>query len=389
MRKKVLFLIDSLHCGGAEKSLISLLPLLDYSAYEIHLMMVKRGGLFEKYIPSSVIIDDFPKTGGLWYKICQIWFSLKLRLLSVFGIKRHAAEVRWQCMGSAYPSLPEKYDVAVAYQQGFPTYYVAKKINADKKLAWINADIGKVGYREKFNSDFYKCFDGVCPVSDVLHSILGQSKFVEEAKLHTVFDILNVSLIKEMSKEKVDVPTINQSVEPNNQCYKIVTVGRMVPLKNYPLAIKTAKLLKEKNFQFLWLIVGEGSERLKVETLIQEYGLQDYIKLMGMQPNPYPYMTWSDIYVQTSSYEGFGLTLAEARILNKPVVSTNFPVVHDQITDGENGLIAEMNPESLADRILLLVNNQELRKHIIEKTKTEVNETARTESAKVNKLLAS
>lgn len=385
MKRKVLFLIDSLNCGGAEKSLISLLPLLDYSVFEVHLMMVKRGGLFEKYIPSTVIIEKFPERKGLWYKICQIWFSIKLRLLSLFRIKRHGAEVRWECMSSVYPKLQEKYDVAVAYQQGFPTYYVAKKVNADKKLAWINADIGKVGYRESFNSKYYECFDVVCPVSDVLHSILKQSTFVDSNKLHTVYDILNVDLIKSMSKEQVDL----QSINPIDSYIKIVTVGRMVPLKNYPLAVKTAKLLKEKGFHFQWLLVGDGSDRQNVETLIREYGLHVYIYLMGMQPNPYPFMAWSDIYVQTSSYEGFGLTLAEARILNKPVVSTDFPVVYDQITDGENGLIAKMTPESLAEKILLLVNNHELRKNIIEKTKTEVNNTAKTESAKVNKLLAS
>lgn len=387
--KKVLFLIDSLNCGGAERSLISLLPLLDHSAYEVHLMMVRRGGVFEKFIPPTVKVIPFPKTGGVWFTICQLWFSLKLRLLSLFGIKRHGAEVRWQCMNWAYPPLKEKYDVAVAYQQGFPTYYVAKKVKAERKLAWINVDLTKAGYRESYNRPFYNCFDIICPVSDVLQEMLTRTNYADKNKLHTVYDILNVELIKAMSKETLYMPFNQKQIESSKELYRIVTVGRMVLQKNYPLAVRTAKLLKDKGLGFKWLFVGEGNDRQKVESLIQEFGLQKYIYLMGMQPNPYPYMAACDIYVQTSSFEGFGLTLTEARILNKPVVSTNFPVVYDQIKDGENGLIAEMNPESLADKILLLVNNQELRKHIIEKTKTEVNETAKTESAKVNNLLAS
>ena len=96
-----------------------------------------------------------------------------------------------------------------------------------------------------------------------------------------------------------------------------------------------------------------------------------------------------DIYVQTSRNEGFGLTIAEAKILHKPIVSTNFPVVHNQIVNGKNGLIAEMNAESVAHNILLLVNNPELRNKINLNLQQEKNTTAETESAKVNQLICS
>jgi len=94
-----------------------------------------------------------------------------------------------------------------------------------------------------------------------------------------------------------------------------------------------------------------------VEKLIREKHMTDCITLLGEQANPYPFMAAADIYVQTSRFEGFGLTIAEAKILNRPIVSTNFPVVYDQITDGQNGLIAEMNSESIAQKILQLYEN--------------------------------
>ena len=58
MKKKVLFMIDSLTCGGAEKSLVSLLPLLDYSKVDVDLMMVNTGGVFEQYVPYQVEIVE-------------------------------------------------------------------------------------------------------------------------------------------------------------------------------------------------------------------------------------------------------------------------------------------------------------------------------------------
>ena len=133
--------------------------------------------------------------------------------------------------------------------------------------------------------------------------------------------------------------------------------------------------------------MGEGSERKKVEALVETYGLQKHIILAGLQDNPYPFYKQCDIYVQTSSFEGFGLTLSEAKILHKSIVTTNFPSAYDQIIDGENGLIAEMTPESVADKILRIVENPTLKNRLIENTRKEENRTAETESERVNRLL--
>lgn len=373
--KKILFLIDSLTCGGAEKSLISMLPLLDYSKVQVDLMLVNRGGVFEQYVPKEVNIVKFPHSRTLMFKISQLWFSILLRVLKNW----HGAEVRWMAMGDVYDSFEKEYDVAVAYQQGFPTYYVAKKVHAKRKYAWVNVDLKSAGYNEAFNRKFYDIYDKVVPVSDVLCEMMKETNYADIDKLCTVYDILNVGLIKSMSMEDVGLFS--------HRLKTIVTTGRLVPPKNYILAVETAALLKKKELDFIWYFVGEGSERGHVEELIKRHALEEQVKLLGMKPNPYPYMAMADVYVQTSSFEGFGLTLNEARILNRPVVSTNFPVVYNQIKDGENGLIAEMTPESVAEKILLLVNDEALRNRIIDATKREVNTTSVTEPKKVMDLL--
>lgn len=375
--RKVLFLIDSLTCGGAEKSLISLLPLLDYSKVQIDLMLVERGGVFEQYVPKEVNVVTLVQPGTFGLKMCQLCFSILLRILK----KRHGAEVRWMAMSGAYAPLEKEYDVAIAYQQGFPTYYVAKRVNARKKYAWVNADLKKAGYNEPYNRSFYDLYDKVVPVSDVLCEMMRNSGFVDGDKLLTIYDILNVDLIRKMSIEKVDVLT--------KQGITIVTTGRLAPPKNHVLAVETAALLKKKGGDFVWYFVGEGSERAHIEELIETYALQEQVKLVGMKSNPYPYMAMADVYVQTSSFEGFGLTLNEARILHRPVVSTNFPVVYNQIRDGENGLIAEMTPESVAEKIMRILKDDSLREKLVEGTKREVNTTAETEPQKVMELLLS
>lgn len=381
MKKKVLFMIDSLTCGGAEKSLISLLPLLDFTKYDVDVMMVNRGGVFEQFVPKEVNIIPFPNQGGVLFNLCQLLFSVMLRLYP----QHHGAELRWKAMGNAYKRFEKKYDVAIAYQQGFPTYYVAEKVKAKKKIAWVNADITNVGYKASFNRPFYDKMDYVVPVSDKLHQILADSDFVDSCKLYTVLDILNVELIRTMSEDPM--PTISTSSISSTNSLTLCTVGRMVALKGYDLAVETARILKDKGLKFKWNFVGDGGERSAIEELIKKYNLENEIILWGMQPNPYPCMAAADIYVQTSRFEGFGLTIAEAKILGKPVVSTNFDVVHDQLTHEVNGLIAEMTPESLAENILRLVNDAEIRNRIIENVCKEENTTYITEAEKVMRML--
>ena len=373
--RKILFLIDSLTCGGAEKSLISLLPLLDYSKVQVDLMMLERGGIFEQYVPREVNIVKFTHSRTLVFKICQMWFSFLLRILK----NRHGAELRWMSMGRIYKRLEKEYDVAIAYQQGLPTYYVAEKVRSKRKYAWVNVDLQKAGYSEQYNHRFYDLYDVIVPVSDVLCDMMKKTKYVDANKLSTVYDILNVDLIRQMSLEGIK-NTPNHDVT-------IVTTGRLVPQKNYILAVETAILLKKGGLDFVWFFVGEGSERKRIEELIQQYALGGHIKMAGMTPNPYPYMAMADVYVQTSSFEGFGLTLNEARILHRPVVSTNFPVVYNQIRDGENGLIADMTPESVAEKIMMILNDEALRNRLIEATKKEINTTSITEPKKVMELL--
>ncbi len=377
-KKNVLFIIDSLTCGGAEKSLISLLPLLDYSMVDVDLMMVSREGIFEQYIPKQVRVVDFPNQGGIWFEICLIYFRILRRIFP----NRHGAELRWQAMSSAYKGVDRSYDVGIAYQQGFPTYFLVKKVNAKKKIAWINVDIDKAGYRPSFNRPYYDLIDTVVPVSEQLYEMLNGSNYVNSLQMSTVYDILNVDLIKKMSKESIRVNSIDKG-------FVITTVGRMVSQKGYDLAVGAAYLLKNKGLSFRWFFVGDGGMRQEIEKRVDENGLRDNIVFVGMTPNPYPYMSMCDIYVQTSKFEGFGLTLNEARILNKPVISTNFPVVYNQIRDGENGLICEMKAESIADKILLLASDVKLREKLINATRAEINTTSITEPQKVMSLILS
>ena len=384
MMKKLLFVIDSLGCGGAEKSLVSLLPLLNRDKYEIHLWMLHRGGEFEALLPEHIIIEPEPLYGLLErikMRMASLCYSLTYRIKRLLGIHEHGAETFWKCVGWAYKVPNQQFDVVIAYQQGIPTYLVSTKIKSKRKIAWINVNIFNAGYNPLFNSRFYDKFDVLVPVSKNLESILKEKYPQLTNKYVCVYDILNPSIIIQQALE------VNEELTALKNGLLIVTTGRLALQKNYELAVKAAKILRDKRYDFRWLFIGDGEERSNIAALVKGYKLQDKVLLLGMKTNPYPYMACCDVYVQTSLFEGFGLTIAEAKILGKPVVSTNFDVVHDQLKHGENGLIADMTPESVAENIIRLFEDDDLRNHIIANVKKEENTTYISEVEKVEKLL--
>ena len=380
MKKRVLFMMDSLTCGGAEKSLVSLLPLLDYDKIDVTLMLVERGGLFECYVPKQVKVVTLPQPTGLRMKWASIRCSLQLRFNKIFGKKEHGAETIWKYIDNAFPALKDSYDYAFAYQQGFPTYYIANKVHAIKKYSWVNVDMMKAGYNVNFNAVVYDKYTNIIGVSDAVHIDLVNQGYVSDAsKVITIYDILNPQLIRKMSQES--------GFDDNFKGIRLVTVGRMTPQKSYDLAVLAAEELRKRGYKFRWSFVGDGISRSLIEKMIAERNLEGYIELLGEQANPYPYMAACDVYVQTSSFEGFGLTVTEARILGKAEVCTNFPSAYNQITDGETGLICEMNPKAVADKIELLFTNVDLKAKLEGNVAKEVNKTAETESAKVRALM--
>ncbi len=366
MKKKILIAIESLNCGGAEKSLVSMLPLLDYEKYEVDLLIHNLGGgLFENLVddrvnilPTLEFVDFYKKnivkqvlSWKMKYIVPRLKWALAIRNKS--NKKRHPSEVYWENCSSAFEVLPKEYDVAIAWGQGNSTHFVSEKVNAKKKYAWINANYELGRHDKKFDDCHYQVMDGIVVVSEELLPITKEVFPQYASKMSVIYDVVNYELIKEMS--------LVEDVLINETRPIILTMGRLAPQKGYSLAVQACKILKDKGYSIAWYVLGEGAERTTLEKLIHENGLEDTFYLLGVKENPYVYLRKADVYVQTSIFEGYCITLAEARMFNKPIVSTNFDVVRDQIKDGENGFIVDMQPDAIAEGVIRLLESEELR----------------------------
>ena len=198
--------------------------------------------------------------------------------------------------------------------------------------------------------------------------------------MYTIYDIINPNTIRSLAQKEITETFPHTSLS-------LLTVGRLVKPKGYDLLLQAASILKNRNIQFTWYIIGEGPEKTFIEHEIQINALKNNVFLLGLKENPFPYMKTCDIYVQTSKFEGFGMTIAEAKILNKPIISTNYPVIYNILQDKVNGLIVDMTGEALANGIQSLSRNQDLKEFLIKNLQNEENITYKTEYLKLEHLL--
>lgn len=380
MKTKILFVIDSLECAGAEKSLISLLSLLDYKEYEVYLKLFGYGGILEKSLPKEVnILDPMAYTkfselnlnSSLKHSFKTKSFDMllaRLRYSLAIRTKQYSNEQKaikfWQCTTSVIEEDPTQYDIAISYAQGVPTFYVAEKINAKRKFAWVNNSFRINEADKRFYRNFYDEYTNIVTVSGSAKEIFLETFPIYNNKVKVIYDINNYAIISSMSE-------LGKGYQDSFDGLRILTIGRLDYLKGYDIAIKACKKLKEIGIEFRWYALGKGPLETEIKELIKLYNLQENFVLLGVETNPYPYIKNTDVYVQTSRSEGFGLAIAEARMLNVPVVTTKFDAVFNQMTDKKNGLVVEMNPESVCEGILKLIENQDLREGIIKYLSTE------------------
>ena len=106
-----------------------------------------------------------------------------------------------------------------------------------------------------------------------------------------------------------------------NRLPKLISIGRLISKKNFSITINAISEIKNEIESYT--IIGEGSERKKLEKLIKSLKLEKKVKLIGWTENVEKYLQEADIQLIPSLYEGFGLVAAEGMSTGLPVVASN------------------------------------------------------------------
>lgn len=302
--KKVLFLINTLGMGGAEKVLVDTVNSLDHEKYDITVQTLYDDGILLKNLSSNVRYKTlFNSHRRLVKKVLRkLMFSLcKPRTIYSLLIK-------------------EKYDYEIAFLEGWPTRILSQSTNKKaKKIAWVHTDLElyadsymAYGAEEK-EAEAYSKFDKVVCVSKSVE----QALIRKYGPLNTcvLYNVVDDQTITQRAKEAVCLPT---KIRP---C--LVAVGRLVPQKGYGRLLRVHEKLVKNGYKHALMIVGDGPLRKEISEYIISHHLDETVFLLGNQENPYKYMVAADLVVCASIVEGFGMVISESVICGVPAISTD------------------------------------------------------------------
>lgn len=368
MKKKILFVLPYFELGGTLSSIRNLLPLLNKNNYEADVYAVSNTGEGAHFLQLYANVlghspDEFRNDavdGCNRQRVFKFIKSIK-RLVECLGIDLSTPVFKKM----AQPLTGKGYDVVIAFQEGTATR-MAQYIEAPMKVAWVHSMFSrfvKLANKNDF-AEVYNQYDKVVCVSKTAASDMKASGIIPDKKIYTVYNAINVPNIYSLAKEGC---TLGNKLN-------IISVGRIDSVKRFSSIPKIAAKLKGRGLCFDWWIVGGKANAKEFESLvnnINHYNVQGQVHILGRQSNPYKYISRSDILVCLSSSETFNYTIAEAKVLGVPVVTTDFDSAFEFVENGKTGIITSI--DNIDDAIYHIAVDDDLRQSIIENANANLN----------------
>lgn len=350
MKKKILIRIGSLRHGGAEKVLVNFLKNLPEDKYEVDLLINLYTGMYIKEVPSWV----------------NLHYLLKGEMITTnrpHEIPVKAFRVLYQKMFLWFPSLlytfvlkNKKYDVEIAAIHGMYKELLSSPQKDSKKIIWIQNDIFNLKeYTQDVIRQLFR-FDRILVISNKLKEEM-QKLAHDDREKNAVVKIFN-PIDSQDTLQKAEVEINDYPFSKDLPTF--VTIGTVYPQKGYDRLLDVHKKLMDEGLKHQIIIIGDGFDFENIQAKLNQLGLQETVKMLGFRSNPYPYLKKADFYVMSSRHEGFPTIIAEALILNKPVVSTDVSGIKDLLQDGKLGIITPNSEEGIYEGMKKFLTNKEL-----------------------------
>ena len=378
MRKKILFVINTMGRAGAETAMLELLKALDSPEYDISLYVIMGQGEMIGKLPPYVRLRNLrfnahsvlSRQGkrGMMATVCRAFFRNGGQIKKIRGIagnlasmgrqgKFQADKLLWRMLSDGSLRLEEQFDLAVAWLEGASAYYVAEHVKAARKCAFIHIDYESAGYTREMDRNCWDSFEKIFMVSQEVkeHFLAVYPEYADKAEIF--HNLVDQEGIRRRSREA-------GGFSDGYEGKRLLTVGRLTWQKAYDIAIDAMKLLKDKGCNVRWYILGEGDQRRTLEKKIAALQLTEDFVLLGAAENPCPYYAQADIYVHATRFEGKSIAIQEAQTLGCAVIASDCNGNREQIENGEDGILCHLTPEGIAESIETLLQNEETRKKL-------------------------
>ena len=328
-QERLALFLPGLYEGGAERIFINLAKGFSDRGYPVDLVLARAEGPYMSQIPASVRLIDLkaPRVLGSVPALVKYLNSERpVALLSAMFANVIALWARRLSAVTGRLILTEHNTLSSV-------------VDNKKDLRWQ--------VYPKLAGCFYPWADHIIAVSNDVADDLTRIAKIPHDLIQVIYNPVVTPDLKEKSEEPLDHPWFKAGEPP-----VILAVGRLTDQKAFDVLIRAFSIIRKNQVARL-LILGEGENRLDLETLIKQLGLEQDVKMMGFVQNPYPYMAHASLFVLPSRWEGLPTVLVEALYLGAPVVATNCPGGSREILkDGQYGkLIPVDDPLILADAI--------------------------------------
>lgn len=321
--KKILIMCTGFSTGGILSCFIQISRLLYESGNEVDILTC--GDLQEetkKLFGEGINFYNLPRISKAqkieaYLRSGAIYNKLKQKILNNSYINTTIIQRTDLVLCKKLPNWKKKYDIAIAAAEFLPTYYVASKCIAKRKLAWIHPRWDLLNADPKLDDCFYSAYNKIVTVSDDCKKAMITAFPRQEGKIIVLENIINSNEIKEKAKCCSEF-----SWTPGKK--RIVTVCRIDnKSKRIDRLIYATEELKKQRTDFQVVIVGDGPDRKAMMHLAKKTGTEQFITFVGRKINPYPYINEADIFILTSQYEGKPIAVTEAMILGKQLLLTD------------------------------------------------------------------
>jgi len=339
---KILFIINSLEGGGAEKVFVNIVNrLYDELTDNLDVALLKKQGVYLANLKERIKIIDLgvksEKIGKYLPSIIRQLYRLEKNYDCIFSFM-------WE---SNFINLL----VSVFSKK---IRIISERINLEEYLNSTFTGLKKmiIFSATKF---LYKKANLIVTPSTGLKTQLNNVLRINEKNIKVIPNPFDLKNIKYFSTEDIEF------FQPF-----ILFVGRLHKQKNIPLLLKAFKNLKNKDIKLI--IIGEGEEKSTLRSMIKALDLSDRVNMMGFQKNPYKYMSKALCLVLPSNYEAFPNVIIEAMVCGCPVISTDCPFGPSEIIQNEkNGILIPVNDASgLSSALEKIVSDEKLRTKLIE-----------------------
>lgn len=343
---KILFRHRSMEMGGVEKVMLSIINNLDENKFEITVCLNLNQGELRDEFPTHVrkvfLTDgreDFSKN-----KIIQK-FQLLKRKIKLEQLRKEPSIVDIKY-------LKEHFDIEIGMTYNDFEMVLNSSNEKSKKIGWFHSEINVAGFEPLVPNILkqFPQFDEMVYCSEKIKNLMHEHHpNLNYPREKVIINAIPIEEIKSKAAEKMaDFP----------ESPVFVSVGRLHFRKGYhKLILAHAKLVAE-GFPHKILIVGEGEHRQKLEELIKENKVEKSFILLGNKMNPYPYIKQADFFILPSQSEAWPLVIAEALILQKPIIATKCGDLELMIQHGKTGYLINYEEDEMCAAMKLFLTNE-------------------------------